>query len=113
MDESTPLVEIARFLRRLQWIVATLAVLWLVGLLAPVLTPFVLGALLGGLGDPLVDRLVASGRSRGASVTLVFTGMVLGHGHLRKILDVPQIGPAARTIRAKEAAARFVKAYSP
>ena len=77
MDESTPLVEIARFLRRLQWIVATLAVLWLVGLLAPVLTPFVLGALLGWLGDPLVDRLVASGLSRGASVTLVFTGMVL------------------------------------
>ncbi|HET8818019.1 MAG TPA: AI-2E family transporter [Xanthomonadaceae bacterium] len=76
MDES-PLVEIARFLRRLQWIVVTLAVLWLMGLLSPVLTPFVLGALLGWMGDPLVDRLVASGRSRGASVTLVFTGMVL------------------------------------
>ena len=76
MDDS-PLVEIARFLRRLQWIVVTLVVLWLVGLLAPVLTPFVLGALLGWLGDPLVDRLVARGRSRSAAVTLVFTGMVL------------------------------------
>ena len=75
--EDSPLVEIARFLRRLQWIVAGLVALWLVGLLAPVLTPFVLGALLGWLGDPLVDRLIASGRSRGAAVTLVFTGMVL------------------------------------
>lgn len=74
---DTPLVEIARFLRRLQWIIATLAVLWLMGLLAPVLTPFVLAALLGWLGDPLVDRLVARGRSRAAAVTLVFTGMVL------------------------------------
>src|SRR5690606_17965589 len=77
MDQGTPLVEIARFLRRLQWIVLALAVIWLVGMLAPVLTPFVLGALLGWLGDPLVDRLVARGRSRAAAVILVFTGMLL------------------------------------
>ena len=37
MDQDTPLVEIARFLRRLQWIVLALAVIWLVGMLAPVL----------------------------------------------------------------------------
>ena len=77
MDDTPPLVEIARFLRRLQWILGTLAVLWLMGLLAPVLTPFVLGALLGWLGDPLVDRLVERGRSRAPAVTLVFTGMIL------------------------------------
>jgi hypothetical protein len=34
-----------------------LGVLWLVWLLAPILTPFVFAALLGWLGDPLVDRL--------------------------------------------------------
>ena len=33
-------------------------------LLAPILTPFVISALLGWLGDPLVDRLERSGRSR-------------------------------------------------
>jgi len=51
-------------------IVITLAAaIWL---LAPILTPFVIAALLGWLGDPLVDRLERSGRSRGTSVTLVF-----------------------------------------
>jgi predicted PurR-regulated permease PerM len=56
-------------------LVALLGVLlWL---LAPILTPFVIAALLGWLGDPLVDRLEASGRSRGTSVTLVFALITL------------------------------------
>lgn len=41
----------------------------------------------------------------------MFTGLVLGHGHLRAMLDVPQIDPARRARRAKEAARAFVKAY--
>ena len=41
-----------------------------------------------------------------------FTGMVLGHAHLRTMLDVPQHKPEVRSERAREAAARFVKAYS-
>jgi predicted PurR-regulated permease PerM len=49
-------------------------VLWV---LAPVLTPFALAALLGWLGDPLVDRLEAAGRSRSTAVALVFTVMTL------------------------------------
>jgi predicted PurR-regulated permease PerM len=57
-------------------IVAVLAVaIWL---LAPILTPFVIAALLGWLGDPLVDRLERSGRSRGTSVTLVFVLITVG-----------------------------------
>jgi predicted PurR-regulated permease PerM len=44
----------------------------LLWLLAPVLTPFVIAALLGWLGDPMVDRLERAGRSRGTAVTLVF-----------------------------------------
>ncbi|TWI00312.1 putative PurR-regulated permease PerM [Luteimonas cucumeris] len=71
------LAEIALFLKRLQWafvIVGALAVVWL---LAPILTPFVMAALLGWLGDPLVDRLQRAGRSRNVAVTLVFTAMVL------------------------------------
>ena len=43
----------------------------------------------------------------------MFTGMVLGHGHLRAVLDIPQIGPEQRKIRAREAAARFVRAFAP
>ncbi len=77
MDSHASLHEIARFLRRLQWAALGLGTMWLLWLLAPVLTPFVLAAMLGWLGDPLVDRLERTGRSRNASVTLVFTAMAL------------------------------------
>ena len=74
---TDPLQEIARFLRRLQLAAVVLFVLWVVWLLSPILSPFVLGALLGWLGDPLVDRLERSGRSRNTAVILVFTAMTL------------------------------------
>ncbi len=47
-------------------------------LLAPILTPFLLGALLAYLGDPLVDRLETWKFSRTASVTIVFISICLG-----------------------------------
>ena len=72
-----PEFEIARFLRRLQWLVIASAVFWLVWMLGPILTPFVLAALLGWLGDPLVDRLQRAGRSRPVAVTIVFALMSL------------------------------------
>lgn len=77
MESQTSLYEIARFLRRLQWTALGLGALWLLWLLAPVLTPFVIAAMLGWLGDPLVDRLERRGRSRNTAVTLVFTAMAL------------------------------------
>ena len=77
MEPTTPLFEIARFLRRLQWGAVSLAALWLLWLLGPVLTPFALAALLGWLGDPMVDRLERAGRSRNLAVTLVFLLMSL------------------------------------
>ncbi|MFD0739368.1 AI-2E family transporter [Lysobacter koreensis] len=77
MEASNSLFEIARFLKRLQWAAVGLGVCWLVWLLAPVLTPFVIAAMLGWLGDPLVDRLQRTGRSRNVAVTLVFTLMAL------------------------------------
>ena len=63
--------------RRWQWLALLLglgAVLWM---LAPMLTPFVVSALLAWLGDPLVARLQRAGRSRGVAVLLVFTLMAL------------------------------------
>ena len=72
-----PEVEIALFLRRLKWTAVIMAGLWVTWLLAPILTPFVLALMLAWLGDPLVDRLEASGRSRNTAVILVFVLMVL------------------------------------
>jgi predicted PurR-regulated permease PerM len=73
----SPEAEIAQFLRRLKWAAVILGVLWVVALLAPILTPFALALLLGWLGDPLVDRLERAGRSRNMAVTLVFVLMLL------------------------------------
>jgi predicted PurR-regulated permease PerM len=70
--------------RRWQWIAGVLIVGWLMYKLSPILTPFVLSAGLGWLGDPLVDRLERAGRARSTAVVIVFvllTG-VLGLGLL-------------------------------
>ena len=69
--------EIARFLRRLQWAAMGLFVLWVVWLLAPVLTPFACAALLAWMGDPVVDWLQCKGRTRNAAVAWVFAAMAL------------------------------------
>ncbi len=49
----------------------------LIYLLAPILTPFVLGALLAYLADPLADRLEAWKLNRTVAVSLVFLGFTL------------------------------------
>ncbi len=64
---------------RHKWQLAALIVglgflLWLLG---PVLTPFVIAALLAYLGDPLVDRLERLRLSRTGSVAIVFALMTL------------------------------------
>ena len=43
----------------------------------------------------------------------MFTGLVLGHAHLRSMLNVPQIDDERRAHRAREAARIFVTAYAP
>ncbi|MFT4198046.1 MAG: AI-2E family transporter [Pseudoxanthomonas sp.] len=77
MTIDDPQMEIARFLRRLQWAALAAAAVWLLWLLGPVLTPFVCAALLAWAGDPLVDRLQARGWKRGWGVTVVFAVGVL------------------------------------
>ncbi|WP_455200376.1 AI-2E family transporter [Kaarinaea lacus] len=49
----------------------------LIYLLSPVLMPFLIGALLAYLGDPLVDRLEAKKLSRTAAVIVVFVVILL------------------------------------
>lgn len=57
-----------------KWMALALLLLtgWVVYLLAPVLSPFVGGAVLAYLGDPLVDRLEEKGVNRTIGVSLIF-----------------------------------------
>ena len=77
MHRDEDLATIATFYRRVQWSALTVGVLWVVWLLAPILSPFVIAAILGWLGDPMVDRLEARRISRNTAVILVFGAMTL------------------------------------
>ena len=77
MHRDDDLATIAAFYRRVQWAAVGLGALWVVWLLAPILSPFVFSALLGWLGDPMVDRLEARGLKRNTAVLLVFSAMTL------------------------------------
>lgn len=63
------------------WVVAAVAVVvslgWLLQLLQPILVPFLAGAAIAYLGDPLADRLEARGFSRTMAVVVVFAVFVL------------------------------------
>jgi predicted PurR-regulated permease PerM len=54
------------------WMLIGIALLIFAWLLGPILTPFVVGAGLGYIGDPLVDRLERLRMSRTLGVSLVF-----------------------------------------
>lgn len=77
MARSDDLAIIAAFYRRLQWAALGLGVIWVIWLLSPILSPFVFAALLGWLGDPMVDRLEARRMQRNTAVLLVFSMMTL------------------------------------
>ena len=57
---------------RTNWLVAIALAGWLIYLLAPILTPFVAGALLAYIGDPLADRLERFRLPRAIAVVFVF-----------------------------------------
>ena len=60
------------------WMLAWLLLTgWLLYVLSPILTPFVISALLAYLGDPLVDRLEERGLKRTPAVAVVFTVIFL------------------------------------
>lgn len=70
------------------WYAAGLGLLTFFWLLAPVLTPFVIGAGLAYLGDPVVDRLQRLGLSRTLGVVLVFVVLAMA-GLVALILVAP------------------------
>lgn len=59
------------------WLAGAVAAVFLLYLLAPVLTPFLIGAGLAYLGDPLADWLEARRLSRTLAVAVVFCIMLL------------------------------------
>jgi len=74
------------------WILAALALLvFLLYCLQPILTPFLVGALLAYLGDPLADRLEAIGVGRTPAVCLVFFGLTVLFV-IAMLLTIPLIG---------------------
>ncbi len=64
-------------LQRFWGLMAAAVLVLLFYLLHPILTPFLVGALLAYLGDPLADRLEERGLSRTLSVSVVFFGLTL------------------------------------
>lgn len=85
-----PAARQADWKQHLPWIMAGLALLVLLYLLAPILSPFVVGAAMAYLGDPLVDRMQRRGLSRSAAVSIVF--VVLGvAGVLAALLILPAL----------------------
>ncbi len=63
--------------QRWWWLAAVLLLGLLTHLLEPILTPFLVGALLAYLGDPLVDRLETWRINRSLAVCLVFVAMLI------------------------------------
>ncbi|MBD3671177.1 MAG: AI-2E family transporter [Gammaproteobacteria bacterium] len=61
--------------QRWQWMIVAALGLGLLYLLAPILTPFVIAALLAYMGDPLADRLEVLGLKRIFAVVVVFVGL--------------------------------------
>ena len=57
---------------RTNWLIAMALVGWLVWLLAPVLTPFIVATLLAYIGDPFADRLESFKLPRTIAVVVVF-----------------------------------------
>lgn len=78
-------------------LIGVFALGWVLYLLGPVLTPFVVAAFLAYLGDPLVDRLEALKISRTLSVVTVFATLTLS-GLLLMVFLVPILQQQLQTL---------------
>lgn len=84
------MIATTNVLRLAVLVLAAAAALWLLDRLAPILLPFVLGAGLAYLGDPIVDRLETWKLSRTAGVCLVF-GLFGGIGLGLTLILLPML----------------------
>ena len=96
------------------FLIVALVVAGLVYLLAPILSPFLIGALLAYLSDPIADRLESYGLSRTLSVTIVFiamTAMVV----ILFLIFIPKIGFQIQTLleRVPQAISLFEQQFLP
>ncbi len=82
---------------RLNWLIALALVGWLLYELAPVLTPFIAGALLAYVTDPLADRLQKLGLHRTMAVVVVFL-LIIVIVALLAILVGPLIGAQVQAL---------------
>ncbi len=82
------------------WLAVLLVTGFLVWLLAPVLAPFLMAAILAYLADPLADRLEALGLSRTWATTVVFGGLTLA-GLLLLLFLLPLLQKQIQVIAVK------------
>ncbi|HYY16388.1 MAG TPA: AI-2E family transporter, partial [Gammaproteobacteria bacterium] len=81
------------------WLSGVFALGWLLYLLSPVLTPFLIAALLAYLGDPIVDRLETLRCSRTTAIITVFAVMMFAFLSLALVL-LPIVQSQAVTLMA-------------
>jgi predicted PurR-regulated permease PerM len=78
-------------------LVGVLLLGWLLYVLAPILTPFLISGLLAYLADPLVDRLEAWGLPRTVAVIIVFAALLMLLAAVIVLL-VPVVGDQIRAL---------------
>lgn len=85
---------------RLFWLALFLVSGYLLFLLSPILTPFIISILLAYLGDPLCDKLEARGMSRTMAVCTVFAALLVLFVVVVLIL-IPTINAQLQNLAAK------------
>lgn len=69
--------ELTRFQVAVFWIAGAAAAVGFIGLFQPILLPFVLGAVIGYLLDPVADKLQALGMSRIIATVMVLSAFII------------------------------------
>jgi len=94
--------------RRWQMLALVAVIGFLIWLLAPVLMPFAIAAMLAYLGDPLADRLQRLGMGRTMAVSIVFSvigaailrAQILRKAHpLKRLFSFERLRPAQGSAR--------------
>ncbi len=95
-DEERPETHLITWPRWMFGLLLLLVSLWVLYHVRPILTPFLLGALAAYVLNPVVDRMVTRGSTRGRAVALVFL-LLLALVALAAFLIIPAVVNEART----------------